>query len=138
MTIATARQFLVTTGATGSRSFTELSGGEKSSDTAKWRDGGATAPQVLAASPETGDITLKNGYDPEKDGPMLSNLLRQVGVLRTTVTKVPLYGDMTRVTGAQPLVYTDCVLKSVKPPEVNANSGDPGTYELVFTPADVT
>lgn len=136
--IAAARQFLVTTAATGARTYTEFTGGEKASDTSKWRDGGATRPQVLSAPADTGDVTLKNGFDPEKDGPMIANLLRQVGVLRTTITKVPLHGDMTRVTGAPPLVYTGCLLRSVKPPEVNANSGDPGTYELVFAVEDVT
>ncbi len=138
MTIAAARQFLVTTGATGARTYTELTGGEKAADTSKWRDGGSTVPQVLAAPPDTGDVTLKNGFDPERDGPMVANLKRMVGVLVTTITKVPLHGDMTRIAGAPPEVYTGAVLKSVKSPEVNANSGDTATYELVFAVADVT
>ena len=135
--IAAARQFLVTTAATGDRTYTELAGGAKEAETTKWRNGGDVKPQVLAAPPETGDVTLKNGFDPERDGPMVSTLLRMVGVLRTTIVKVPLHGDMTRIAGAPPLVYTGCLLRSVKPPESNANSGDPGTYELVFSVEDV-
>lgn len=138
MTIAAARQFLVTTGATGNRTYTEFAGGAKEGETTKWRDGGAVVPQVLGGPPETGDVTLKNGFDPERDGPMIQNLLRLVSVLRTTVTKVPLHGDMSRIQGAPPLVYTGCLLKSVKPPESNANSGDVATYELVFSVEDVT
>lgn len=136
-TKAAARQGLVTVAALGNRTFTQRTGGEKKSDSVKWRDGGSVTPSVTAGPPETGDITLTNGYDPDVDGPMLSNLLLQVGILRTTISQASLYGDMTRVAGAKPFVWTDAVLTSVKVPETDANSGEIATYELVFSPADV-
>lgn len=134
---AAARQGLVTVGALGNRTFTARTGGVKKTETAKWRDGGATTPNVIAGPPETDDITLTNGFDPEADGPLLSNLLRQVGILRTTISQASLYGDMSRVSAAPPFVWTDAVLMSVKVPEVDANSGEIATYELVFSVGDV-
>lgn len=129
---AAARQFLVTVAALGARTFTEQTGGEKKSEVTKWRDGGAISSDNIFSPPETSDVTLKNAYDPDVDGAMLSNLLGQVGVLSTTITKVPLFGDMSRIAGVKPFVYTGAVLAGVKIPDVNANSGEAATYELIF------
>lgn len=129
---AAARQFLVTVAALGARTFTEQTGGEKKSEVTKWRDGGAISSDNIFSPPETTDVTLKNAYDSDVDGPMLSNLLGQVGVLSTTITKVPLFGDMSRIAGVKPFVYTGAVLAGVKIPDVNANSGEAATYELTF------
>lgn len=131
-------QFLVTCAAFGNRTFTKKTGGEKSSATTKWRDGGATVPDVLAAPPETSDVTLTNAYDPDIDGALLQAAKRQIGILRTTITIVPLFGDMTRVASGLPDVYTNALLKSVKLPEVDANSGEPAMWELSFSVGDVT
>lgn len=128
-----ARQWLVTVAALGNRTFSEKTGGEKKSETTKWRDGGAVFSDVITAPPEISDVVLTNAYDPDVDADMISTLLTQVGVLTTTITQVPLYGDMTRVPGVKPLVYTGAVLTSVNPPEPNSNSGDPGTYKLTFS-----
>lgn len=136
-TKAAARQGLVTVGALGNRTFTQRTGGVKKSDSVKWRDGGSTSASPVTGPAETDDITLTNGYDPEVDGPMLSNLLLQVGILRTTISQASLFGDMTRVSGAKPFVWTDAVLASVKLPETDANSGEVATYELVFSVGDV-
>lgn len=135
---AAGYQFLVTCAAFGSRTFSKKTGGEKSSNTAKWRDGGAHVPDVLAAPPEVSDITLTNAYDPDIDGALLQNAKAQIGILRTTITIVPLFGDMTRVASGRPDVYTNCLLKGVKTVEVDANSGDPAVWELIFTPGDLS
>jgi hypothetical protein len=129
---AAARQFLVTVAALGSRTFTEQTGGEKKSDVTKWRDGGAISSDNIFSPPETSDVVVKNAYDSDVDGAMLSNLLGQVGVLSTTITKVPLFGDMSRIAGVKPFVYTGAVLSGVKLPDVDANSGEAATYELTF------
>jgi hypothetical protein len=129
---AAARQFLVTVAALGARTFTEQTGGEKKSEVTKWRDGGAISSDNIFSPPETSDVVVKNAYDPDVDGAMLSNLLGQVGVLSTTITKVPLFGDMSRIAGVKPFVYTGAVLAGVKIPDVNANSGEAATYELTF------
>jgi hypothetical protein len=129
---AAARQFLVTVAALGARTFTEQTGGEKKSEVTKWRDGGAISSDNIFSPPETSDVVVMNAYDPDVDGAMLSNLLGQVGVLSTTITKVPLFGDMSRIAGVKPFVYTGAVLAGVKIPDVNANSGEAATYELTF------
>lgn len=138
MTKAAARQFLVTVGALGNRTFATFSGGDKAAETSKWYDGGATVPDVLAGPAETSDVTVTNGFDPELDSALLQTLKSQVGVLRTTITKMPLHGDMSRVAGAKPDVYTNALLKTMTPAEADANSGDVAVYELTFAVADLT
>lgn len=129
---AAARQFLVIVAALGDRTFTEKTGGEKKAEVTKWRDGGAVSSDNIYAPPETSNVTLKNAYDPDVDAQMLSNLLNQIGVLTTTLSQVPLRGDMSRVAGVKPWVYTGATLTGVKIPDTNANSGDAATYELEF------
>lgn len=138
MTKAAARQFLVTVGALGNRTFATFSGGDKTAEASKWYDGGATVPDVLAGPAETGDVTVTNAFDPEIDAPLLQTLKSQVGVLRTTVAKMPLHGDMTRVASARPDVYTNALLTGLTPVEADANSGDVAVYELTFAVADLT
>jgi hypothetical protein len=135
---STGNQFLVTSPAFGSRTFTKKTGGEKQTDTSTWYDGGATTPDVLAASPKTSDVVLTNAYDPTTDGPLLQIAKKQVGILRTTLSIVPLLGDMTRAPGGIPDVYTNALLKGVKLVEVDANSSDPAQWELTFAVADVS
>ena len=132
------RQNLITVASIPNRTFTSLSGGEKSGSTNNWYDGGSTVPSVVGAPPETGEITLTNAFDPEIDAPLLQTLKAQVNILRTTITRAHLAGDMTRVAAAKPDVWTDALLTSVTPPEADANSGDVATYELKFKPADLT
>lgn len=132
------RQFLFTVSTIPNRTFAQASGGEKASSTSKWYDGGATVPSVIAAPPETGDVTLTNAFDPELDAALIQSLKAQVGIMRATLTRMPLHGDMTRVASARPDVYTDALLRSLTPVETDANSGDTATYELIFSPADLT
>lgn len=134
---AAGNQFLVTCPAFGSRTFSKKTGGEKQADTATWYDGGATVPDVLAAAAKTTDVVLTNAYDPDVDGQLLQVAKAQVGILRTTLSIVPLLGDMTRVPSGRPDVYTNAVLKGVKLVEVDANSSDPATWELTFAVGDV-
>lgn len=135
---AAANQFLVTCPAFGSRTFSKKTGGEKQTETSTWYDGGATTPDVLAASPKTTDVVLTNAYDPAVDGPLLKIAKAQVGILRTTLSVVPLQGDMTRAPGGIPDTYTNALLKSVKLVEMDANASDPAQWELTFAVADVT
>jgi len=135
---ATGNQFLVTCPAFGSRTFSKKTGGEKQSDTATWYDGGATVPDVIAASPKTTDVVLTNAYDPDVDGQLLKIAKAQVGILRTTLSVTPLHGDMTRVAGGIPDVYPNGLLKGVKLVEMDANSSDPAQWELTFAVSDVT
>lgn len=135
---AAGNQFLVTTPAFGSRTFSKKTGGEKQANTSKWYDGGSTTPDVLASAPETTDVVLTNAYDPDVDGSILRTAKAQVGILRTTLSIVPLLGDMTRVPSGVPDVYSNALLKGVKLIEVDANSGDPAQWELTFAVADVS
>lgn len=132
------RQNLITVAAIPNRTFTSLSGGEKSGPTNNWYDGGSPTPSVIGGPPETGEITLTNAFDPDVDAALLQSLKGQINVLRTTITRAHLAGDMTRVASAKPDVWTEALLTAVTPPEADANSSDVETYELKFKPADLT
>lgn len=132
------RQNLVTIAAIPNRTFSVMAGGEKSGSTSTWYDGGATVPVVIGGQPEVGEITLTNAFDPERDAQILQTLKAQVNILRTTITRAHLAGDMTRVAAAKPDVWTDALLTGITPPEADANSGDTSTYELKFKAADLT
>lgn len=138
MTKASKRQFLCTVGAIPNRTFAAAAGGAKTAAVNKWYDGGAIVPDVIASPPETSNLTLTNAFDPDIDPALLQSLKAQVGIMNTTITKVPLYGDMTRVASAKPDVYTGAVLVGVTPVESDANSGDTGTYVLEFAVSDLT
>lgn len=125
------RQFLWTvTGINGP--FAQKTGGEVTSDATKVWDGGATQPDVIAAPPEVGDITLTRPYDPERDQPILDRLITMVGQFRTTVSGQPLGGDMRAIRGVKPRVYPQALLTGVREPEADAESGDKADYELTF------
>lgn len=137
MAKAAARQFLVTIEAFPNTRFSGKSGGEVTSETSKVYDGGSTVPHVLTSPPDIGDITITGNYDPDLDQETLLAAITMVGQLVTTVTVIPLYGDMSR-TGAKPFVYSDCTLTGVTPPEHDAGSGDAATFELTFAAASVS
>src|ERR1700753_1845656 len=101
------RHFLTTVAAIAGTTFASTTGGAETSAVNKWYDGGDTGPDVVVAPPETSNVTVTNAFDPDIDAALITTLKSQVGILRTTITRVPLYADMTRVPGAKPDVYTN-------------------------------
>jgi hypothetical protein len=132
-----ARQWLVTVAALGDLTMSTKSGGEKTAEAARWRDGGSLTADIVTSPPETGDVTVTRAFDPTLDAEVIHNLKRQIGLLRTTLTCQPLLPDMSRAP-VKPDVYPNAVLIGVNPPEFDANSGDVATYELTFAPGDLT
>lgn len=136
MTKLSARQWLVTVdGIDGT--WARISAGETSAEGTRVRDGGATKADVLAGPPETDEVTVSRPFDAERDHDLVTTLLPLVGQLYTTITKQPLYGDMSRV-AVKPRVYSDCLLTKVSDPESDADSGDPSVLELTFMVGDVS
>lgn len=126
---AAQRQFLVkVSGISGY--FATFSGGNVSSEVSDVYDGGALTPEKIASPARTEDITVSRPYDPERDQPVINALRRQTGSLRATVTKQPTDADL--VPTGPPNVYANCLLLSVTEPEVDASSGDPTAFQLVF------
>ena len=136
MAKAATRQWLVTIeGIDGT--WAQFSGGETTAEGTRVRDGGSTKAEVLAAPPETDDITCNRPFDPDRDQDLLTSLLPLVGQFYTTVTKTPLYGDMSRAS-AKPRVYSNALLTGISEPEADADSGDPARLELTFMVGDIS
>lgn len=107
------------------------SGGEVTADSNKVWDGGTLVPDVLASPAEVGDLTVARPFDPDRDQPILNQLISQVGFWRTTVSIQPTYGDLTAAR-VKPRVFSNCLLVGVREPEPDASSGDAADYELTF------
>lgn len=123
------RQFLVkVAGIEGY--FMTKSGGNISADTNKVYDGGSLDPEVISSPAEADDVTVSRGYDPYRDGPILSQLRKSVGRLRATVSVTPTDADLAAI--GDPVVYSDALLTGVNEPEYDASSGDAATFELTF------
>lgn len=127
---AAQRQFVVTVDGIDTP-FAQKSGAEVTSDATKVYDGGSVTPDVIAAPPEVGDLTLTRPYDPLRDQELLTTLITRVGQWRTTVSVQPTEGDM-RAARVKPRVYPGALLIGVREPEVDASSGDAADYELTF------
>lgn len=123
------RQFLVKVAGIDGYFMTKT-GGDISADTNKVYDGGSTTPDVLAGPAEAGNVTVSRGYDPIRDGSILSRLRVQVGQFTATVSCTPTNRDLVPV--GDPTVYSDALLVGLTEPEYDASSADPATYELEF------
>lgn len=130
---AANRQFLVKIdGISGSWPYwATKSGGEITADSNKVWDGGSLVPDVLASPAEVGDITIARPYDPDRDHPVINQLITQVGQWRTTISIQPTYGDLTAAK-VKPRVFSNALLTGVREPEPDASSGDAADYELTF------
>lgn len=134
MTISAQRQFLATIeGIDGY--WAAKSGGETSADSRKVWDGGSLKPETLTDPSETGNVTLSRPYRPERDGPLVKQLRRQVGIMRRTITDVDTDRQLSPV--GDPTVYPNATLVRLAAPERNASSGDAGTIETEWSVDDV-
>ena len=111
--------------------FDNMTGGEIDSESSKHRSGGMGAQKVYGGPKMVGDVTVTRVFDRERDAPELFHrLARLVGKGRCTVSKQPLDADGNA--NYPPIVYRG-VLKTLTPGEVNSNSADVDTYDLVVT-----
>lgn len=133
MAKSSARQFLVKiVGVEGM--WATKQGGSVSSDTTPVYDGGQLKPDLVAAPPVAEDITVSRIFDPARDDEALRQLLQLCGAWTTTISVTPTDANMVAV--APPRVYSNALLKGVNEPEVDAASGDPAPWGLVFAVPD--
>lgn len=114
-----------------------FSGGEVSVEHTRQFDGGAKVPDLLTGNPQISDVTVSRGYDPVRDAPIRSQLMRGLAEgrsFRTTITRTPTDEDFSPI-GA-PEVY-EVQLKSVTPSDADANSADAARLQLVFSTRSV-
>jgi len=128
------RQFLVKVGDIPGY-FVTKSGGGITADVTKAYDGGDPSPDLIAAPPNVENVTVGRNFDPLRDGAMLRQLRRQVGVLETTVTVTATDRDYIAVD--EPVVYSPALLVGVTEPDADAGSGDQAMYSLEFAVSEV-
>jgi hypothetical protein len=122
-------QFLIrVTGWTGF--FVTRTGGDRSANIQKVYDGGALEPDVVAGRPQTSNVVVNRGFDPERDGPIIARYDPLVGRWRTTVSVQPT--DENLVPTGPAKVYPNARLGRIGQPGANANSDDPSTWEAEF------
>lgn len=128
---ASKRQFLVkVAGIEGY--FMTKTGGNITAEVNKVYDGGSKTPDVISSPPQADDVVLTRGYDPYRDGPILTQLRGQVGKYRSTVSVTPTDEDLVAIAD-DASVYPDALLTGLDDSEVDAGSGDAATYQLTFS-----
>lgn len=123
--------------------FAQVSGGEITASVEKIYPGGATAPSVLCAPYEIGDITLTAHWDDDDtpaDGE--TGIAWKLGQLRKHVGRV--YYDITVSTYDCDLLiakldrtYKSCLLVGITEPDGDSSSGAPATFALTFSVQDI-
>jgi hypothetical protein len=115
--------------------FVSRTGGDNQANVQKVYDGGAMTPDVMAGRRTTNNLVVQRHFDPDRDGPIVSQYGPLVGRYRTTVSVQPTDEDLVPVGPAR--VYPDAMLNRLAEPGANANSDDPSTWEAEFAVAQV-
>lgn len=135
MAKSSQRQFLVRVGDIPGY-FVTKSGGSITADVTKAYDGGDPSPDLIAAPPNVENLTLSRNFDPLRDGPILRNLRKQVGVFESTITVTAT--DRDYIAADEPVVYSPALLVGVTEPDADAGSGDQAMYSLEFAVSEVS
>lgn len=109
----------------------QKSGGDRTAEFTKVRDGGSNVPEVLFTEATTSDITLTGLYRAEDHQGLLRTLKANVGKVTATLTRVDVDANMTAIGSGEQ--FTNCVLMGVKDPEFDANSSSEARFELTFS-----
>lgn len=116
--------------------FGTKEGGEVSGDVTKTKDGGSLDDYVIPGPPSTDNVTLTKLYKASVHGPTLRQWAGRVMKLRTTITGYDTDPDLGVL--GDPMTYANALLVRVKFPDHDANSSDPGMFELEFAVSELT
>jgi hypothetical protein len=116
--------------------FAQVSGGEVTASVEKVYDGGSLFPQVLAAPPEIGDVTITRHYDSLKDGENLKEVRGLVGQVFYDLTIYDLNADL-KVIGSE-RSFSEALLVGLSEPEGDSSSGAPTTFSMTFSISSVS
>lgn len=131
---SSARMFLVkVTGIDGY--FQTKTGGDITAEASKIYDGGSNTPDVMSAPRDIAEVVVARAYDRFRDKDLIKRLRTLVGEWYTDVSVTDT--DPKLVAYGEPVTYTGALLTGLKEIEVDANSGEPTSFELTFTPSDV-
>jgi hypothetical protein len=109
-----------------------VSGGETQAQVEKVYDGGSSTPEVLPAPISVGDVTVTRHYDPEIDGPLVSNARPLVGKARYDISVFTLDADNQPLAG-RTRVYPRALLTSITEPDGDSSSGGPANFSMTFS-----
>jgi hypothetical protein len=127
-----ARSFLITvSGVDGF--FDRKTGGNPSSGTRKYFNGGDLVPDINTDPPEYSDLTVIRAFRIGRDDRMLATQRRNVSVTEHTVRVQPT--DAQGVPVGLATTYRGTLI-GTSDPDVDSNSGDPATAELRFSVAE--
>lgn len=111
--------------------FAVKTGGEVSGDVTKVFDGGATAPDLIPGRRLVGDLIISAPYARARDQAQIDRLMSRVLVERQPISIQPTDSDY--IVDGDPMVYPDCLLMRVTPPNVNAGGSDAATWEMAWS-----
>lgn len=127
-TKSSQNQFLVRVAGI-SEYFSRKTGGRRTAQVTKARDGGKLEPEVFTGFGETEDVTVSRLYDAARDAPLIARLYPLVGRWRGSISITPTDANLVPI--AKATVYHG-VLNGCTPPEVDADSSEPARFELTF------
>lgn len=135
MTAAAQRDFLVRIGNITTGYFPRCTGGSPKSAVSESWDGGRPQPEKLTGPAILDNVEVSRDYDARRDEPVLRALRPLTGEWRTTLSVTPCDRDLNPIEA--PRVYPHAILIELHEPEVDAGSGTPARWSLVFGVADV-
>lgn len=127
--VASARQHLTEVAGMPGYMATRT-GGERTAETSKVRDGGKLNAETLSSPAETGNIVTGKPYRPMVHGAILKAWDQQVGRLRTTIKVWDADPDLGPI--GEPRTHANALLVRLAWPEHDASSSDAGMFELEF------
>lgn len=114
-------------GATDTKVWDKMSGGEVDSEETKYKPGGMAQTVSLGGSVNPGNVTVSRLFRLDRDLPEIKGWMQSVGKASVVVTKQSL--DVDGNAYGSPLVYKG-KLKMVTPPEVDSESSDAALVEI--------
>lgn len=112
--------------------FAAQSGGEVSSESTEFFDGGSKTAESTGGRPTRGNVTLTLLYRPVRHAAKIKRLEELCGSYRDTITIRDTDPDLNPLAGVPPTIYPDALLVRVGAREFDANSTDRVTCELEF------
>lgn len=111
--------------------FAMKSGGERTAEITKVRDGGSKTPEILFQEATTSDITLTGLYRPADHATILRSLKADVGKKVATIKRLDCDANKSVIGVVE--TFANCLLISVTEPEFDANSSAEARFELTFS-----
>lgn len=111
--------------------FAMKSGGDRTAEITKVRDGGNKVPEILFQEATTADITLTGLYRPADHAAVLRALKPLVGKKVATIKRLDCDADKTPIGVVE--TFSNCLLIGVNEPEFDANSSTEARFELTFS-----